>query len=520
MTEAGRCDTCGAELDAAASPLGLCARCLLESGLREAASTTADSERTTSPSPAPAGGARPGEADASLRSPADLALLFPQLEIKELLGHGGMGAVYLARQKALDRLVALKLLAPREGSSPEFAERFTREAKALARLNHPRIVAIYDFGIVEGLYFFLMEYVDGTNLRHLMRGGHLSPAEALALVPQICDALQYAHEESVVHRDIKPENILLDKKGRVKIADFGLAKILGTDTSEVGLTGSRHVMGTPHYMAPEQLEHPKNVDHRADIYSLGVVFYEMLTGELPLGRFLPPSQKVQVDVRLDDVVLRALEKEPERRYQHVSEIKTDIGEIGPTDAKAVPAAVQQVIETKSWLPRTWRALSRQRGVYRWGVPVPRATKRPKKWTDGLLFLFSVALLLYLISRTQVSSLVFNNMTSVYFLFLIAYSTLRAAQQNEPESHAYYVLNLQSYTIVVLLGTVVRPSRSISFLYNLAATKPGPDDDLFLRILCFFLIGLLVVWKIRTWKTWKRYCAEHGLARPGRGFWIK
>ena len=134
-----------------------------------------------------------------------------------------------------------------------------------------------------------------------------------------------------MHRDIKPENILLDRKGRVKIADFGLAKLMRSGEPPVGraafaLTGSRQVMGTPHYMAPEQMERPQGVDHRADIYSLGVVFYEMLTGELPLGRFAPPSRKVQIDVRLDEVVLRSLEKEPERRYQHASEVKTDLDE--------------------------------------------------------------------------------------------------------------------------------------------------------------------------------------------------
>ena len=145
-------------------------------------------------------------------------------------------------------------------------------------------------------------------------------------MPQICDALQFAHEAGIVHRDIKPENILLDAKGRVKIADFGLAKLLG-DAGPQHLTGTHQVMGTLHYMAPEQWERPRHVDHRADIYSLGVVFYEMLTGELPLGRFAPPSEKVQVDVRLDEVVLRALEKEPERRYQHASDVKTDVERI-------------------------------------------------------------------------------------------------------------------------------------------------------------------------------------------------
>jgi len=162
----------------------------------------------------------------------------------------------------------------------------------------------------------------------------------------VSDALQFAHNEGIVHRDIKPENILLDKKGRVKITDFGIAKIVqpltrleDTLSSSEGeragvrggaLTGAKDVLGTPHYMAPEQVEKPSTVDHRADIYSLGVVFYELLTGELPLGKFQPPSKKVQVDVRLDEVVLHTLEKEPERRYQQASQVKTDVESIART----------------------------------------------------------------------------------------------------------------------------------------------------------------------------------------------
>jgi serine/threonine protein kinase len=240
------------------------------------------------------------------------------------VGQGGMGAVYKARQPALDRLVALKVLPLEGGADRGFAERFTREARALAKLNHPNIVAVHEFGQVEGLHFFIMEYVDGLNLRQLEQLGKLSPRRALEIIPQICEALQFAHDEGVVHRDIKPENVLLDKKGRVKIADFGLAKILGLEPKDLRLTGAKDVMGTPHYMAPEQIEHPHEVDHRADIYSLGVVFYEMLTGELPLGKFQPPSRKVEVDVRLDEIVLHTLEKEPERRYQHASQVKTDV----------------------------------------------------------------------------------------------------------------------------------------------------------------------------------------------------
>src|SRR5262249_44198111 len=144
-----------------------------------------------------------------------------------------------------------------------------------------------------------------------------------------------------VHRDIKPENILLDKKGRVKIADFGIAKMLGRKPAEYTLTGPWQVVGTLHYMAPEQMEKPLTVDHRADIYSLGVVFYEMLTGELPLGRFVPPSQKVQVDIRLDEVVLHAMEREPERRYQHASDVKTDVESIASRTGAPLAAPTER-----------------------------------------------------------------------------------------------------------------------------------------------------------------------------------
>src|SRR5205814_1706272 len=246
-----------------------------------------------------------------------------------------------ARQPRLNRLVALKILAPEREKDPAFAGRFEKEAQALARLGHPNIVTIHDFGQAGGMYYLLMEFVDGVTLRQLLNASRVSPREALAIVPQICDALQFAHDKGIVHRDIKPENILLDKAGMVKIADFGLAKLVGLEAKDLRITGSGDVMGTPHYMAPEQVEHPQDVDHRADIYSLGVVFYQMLTGELPIGRFAPPSRKVQIDVRLDEVVLRALEKEPEHRYQQVSEVKTQVESIVTTPA-GVPTSVGPV----------------------------------------------------------------------------------------------------------------------------------------------------------------------------------
>src|SRR6202167_5789518 len=212
-----------------------------------------------------------------------------------------------------------------------------------------------------------MELLYGLNLRQLEQAGKLSPREALQIVPQICEALQFAHDEGIVHRDIKPENILLDKKGRVKIADFGIAKILGREP-EGAITETGGAIGTPHYMAPEQLEKPTTVDHRADIFSLGVVFYEMLTGELPLGKFAPPSsRKIEVDVRLDDVVLRALERDPERRYQHASQVKTAVDTIANTTAPPPPTTdavmlAQEILtrdytlDIRSCLRRGWALL--------------------------------------------------------------------------------------------------------------------------------------------------------------------
>jgi len=292
-----KCPQCGAPLPAGA-PAGLCPNCLMALNLQTDTAFTGDSPSVQPPLP-----------------PEQIAPHFPQLEILACLGRGGMGVVYKARQKTLNRIVALKLLAPERVGDANFAARFAREAQALAALNHPNIVTIYDFGQAGGFYYLLMEFVDGVNLRQLLRARKLTPEEALAIVPPLCDALQFAHDRGIVHRDIKPENLLLDKSGRVKVADFGIARMLGGEgdpvssvMGETGATGGvthNTALGTPGYSAPEQQADPKRVDNRADIYSLGVVFYEMLTGELPGKRIEAPSRKVQIDVRLDDVVLRA-----------------------------------------------------------------------------------------------------------------------------------------------------------------------------------------------------------------------
>jgi tRNA A-37 threonylcarbamoyl transferase component Bud32 len=249
---------------------------------------------------------------------------FPQFEILELIGRGGMGVVYKARQPQLDRTVALKILLPGLHHDPGFAERFSREARALAKLAHPNIVGVHDFGESGGFFWLSMEHVDGVNLRQAMQAARFTPEQALAIIPDLCSALQYAHDHGVLHRDIKPENILLDAKGRVKVADFGIARMADDERRDFTLTMTGSTLGSRAYIAPEQIENPGKVDHRADLYSLGVVFYEMLTGELPLGRFPAPSEKSGSDPRLDEVVFRTLEKEREKRYQSAAEVKADV----------------------------------------------------------------------------------------------------------------------------------------------------------------------------------------------------
>jgi len=287
---------------------------------------------------------------------------FPQLEVIELIGQGGMGAVYKARQKSLDRFVAIKLLTRKSIGQLDFETRFTREAKALADLNHPNIVTIHDFGQAGDFYFLLMEYVDGVNLRQAMDAGRISPAQALSIVPPVCEALTFAHSRGIVHRDIKPENLLLDKGGHVKIADFGIARIVRIPAdhtaTEVGrstqqkdssspLTGNV-VLGTPNYMAPEQSQNPEAVDQRADVYSLGVVLYEMLTGELPRGNFEMPSRKVQVDVRLDEIVMRALDRNPELRWPTTAALKAQLATLSAAEVRQISLPARAPETSTHW----------------------------------------------------------------------------------------------------------------------------------------------------------------------------
>ncbi|MCU0864976.1 MAG: serine/threonine protein kinase [Planctomycetes bacterium] len=266
------------------------------------------------------------QARQNAHAPADPELLaalqarFPELRIERCIGEGGMSTVYRAVQTKLQRPVALKVLRPELAAQAEFRARFEREAQAMAALDHPRILRVLEFGERSGVYFLLTDLVDGVDLRRLMELGQVSPGEALRLVPQICEALRYAHMHGVVHRDVKPENILIDLDGNVRMADFGLARMARGDEPAAALTRTSQILGTPHYMAPEQWRSGQ-VDHRADIFSLGVVLYELLTGKLPIGDFTPPSDREGVPPQLDSVVRRALAQDPEQRFQQVDDFE-------------------------------------------------------------------------------------------------------------------------------------------------------------------------------------------------------
>ena len=252
-------------------------------------------------------------------STAELNEIITGYQFLEFIERGGMGAVYKAVQKSLNRTVAVKLLPLVHRNKESFATRFKREAHALALLNHPNIIAVHDFGETkDGQMFYAMEFVAGMDLQQLLKRDPPEPGQILKIITQVCEALQFAHEQGIVHRDIKPANILIDERGNVKVADFGLAKIVGPQALDYTATGM--TLGTPDYIAPEALDQNRTIDHRADIYSLGVMIYELFTGHVPKGVWEPPSIRSGADKGIDAVICKAMQNNPEKRYQQVRDM--------------------------------------------------------------------------------------------------------------------------------------------------------------------------------------------------------
>jgi serine/threonine protein kinase len=329
----------------------------------------------------------------------EMQAMLPQYEFISLLGRGGMGAVYKARQVSLQRSVAIKVLPADliDDLDANFAERFKNEARTMARMNHAGIVKVYDFGETQaGLLYIVMEFIDGTDVAQMIRAqGKLTQDHALAITAHVGDALAYAHKNGVIHRDIKPANILINQEGTVKVADFGLAKM--NDASQRGLTKTNTAMGTPDFVAPEALSPGTVVDGRADLYAMGVMLYQMLTGEIPRGMWSMPSTKVGTDPRYDAVILKAMQTDRELRYQDATEIRRDLDVIM---TQPLPKEEPKPVATPAQQPAANRPSGAQpQAGPRGSRPMPQGQIRPpaappvkKKSNDTLIYLVAMVVI--------------------------------------------------------------------------------------------------------------------------------
>ena len=420
----------------------------------------------------------------------EVEALLPQFEVHDVLGQGGMGVVFKARHRAKRRWVALKLLHARasggQGAGERaFAERFAREARALESLHHSNIVALHESGEVDGRLYLAMEYVEGRTLRDLLRTGELAPTTAFGIVRQLCDALEAAHAQGFVHRDLKPENVLVNDLGTAKLADFGLAKLRSLDAGPM-LTGEQETMGTPHYMAPEQIEKPRSVDHRADLFALGVLFYELLTGELPLGRFQAPSQLVPIDPRIDGLILKALDKNPARRPASAAQFRADLEHILRS-----PPPVRGAEE------RLRRLRLDQRSPH-----------RPWSLVRAFVVLFPIAMLIGFLGDALNSSLLLLSLYS-FGLFLWGERLVNGRDRLSPGARLW-ILVAAVASLGCLFGFAPVVGR---WAYGLLPnSEVAPEQALAIR--CIAAVSLAhVVWA--AWKSWDAFRPEPTRAEDPR-----
>nr|MBR9812108.1 protein kinase [bacterium] len=273
---------------------------------------------------------------------SELSKLFDGYEVISLIATGGMGAVYKASQVSLDRDVAIKLLPVEFGKDPSFRNQFEAEARSMAKLNHDNLIGIYDFGEADGMPYIVMELVAGKSLYHSSYGKAIDETTAVELVIGICRGLAHAHEANIIHRDIKPANILLDPNAKPKIGDFGLAAASDSEHSEDG-----PIFGTPGYVAPEILSNPKAIGVQSDIYAVGVILYELLTGKLPEEPASPPSSIAKCDRRLDPIFKKATRRNPALRFQSADEMADDLEKVLPNIGASGQKAVRTAADRKA-----------------------------------------------------------------------------------------------------------------------------------------------------------------------------